>query len=241
MKNRPWEAIHEIYTRMEKLCGRSLYLAEESLFADEEEPEGVIPAGTEGGDKSPTTEDLIHIRAELRNQLDFLKAVLAEHYSEKDTYLVLFAVVAQIDELIQNNYLHAMNTSWPLLQRELFQIENAGEVFFEILDDILPKPQTSLFLYQVYLFCIRYGFRGRYENNQVKISEYIKKLQSKLGQEEIVRPPVESEETLRPRRWSSPYWYYAIIIGVLVFTYFVFNWWPSPQLTTINLSGLIVK
>ena len=32
MKNKQWEAIHEVYTRMEKLCGRSLYISEESLF-----------------------------------------------------------------------------------------------------------------------------------------------------------------------------------------------------------------
>ena len=33
MKNEQWEAIHEIYTRMERLCGRSLYVSEASLFA----------------------------------------------------------------------------------------------------------------------------------------------------------------------------------------------------------------
>ena len=85
------------------------------------------------------------MRAELRNQLDFLKATIAEHYSERDTYMVLFAIVAQIDELIQTNFLQTMNISWPLLQKELFQIDNAGEVFYEILDDILPKAPDAYF------------------------------------------------------------------------------------------------
>ena len=34
MKNQHWEAIHELYTRMEKLCGKSLYVRENLLFSD---------------------------------------------------------------------------------------------------------------------------------------------------------------------------------------------------------------
>jgi len=136
--------------------------------------------------------------------------------------MVLFAVVAQIDELIQTNFLQTMNISWPLLQKELFQIDNAGEVFYEILDEILPKPQTPIFVYEVYFFCLRYGFRGRYEGNPVKVAEYIKILQSKIKQDEICALPAEAEEMVKFRQFSSPYWSYLIMAGVLVSTYFFF-------------------
>ncbi|SEM09456.1 type IV / VI secretion system protein, DotU family [Syntrophus gentianae] len=221
MKNKPWEAIHEIYTRMEKLCGRSLYLPEESLYAVREEQ-------LESEERQPeagylySIDDVVRIRAELRNQLDFLRAALAEQYSERDTYMVLFAIVAQIDELIQTNLLRTMNTSWPLLQKELFQIEDAGEVFFEILDDILPKPQTPTFVYEVYFFCIRYGFRGRYESNPVKITEYLKKLQAKLKQEEVELPLAEADERVKFKKFHSPYWNYLIMAGVLLAAYVFF-------------------
>ena len=174
MKNRQWEAIHEVYTRMEKLCGKNLYIPEESLYAGAGEKQNRKDMARDDESVIVTPDDMIRIRAELRTQLDFLKATLAEQYSERDTYTVLFAVVAQIDELIQTNFLRTLNLSWPLLQKELFQIDNAGEVFYEILDDILPKPQTNTFIYEVYFFCLRYGFRGRYENNPVKITEYLK-------------------------------------------------------------------
>jgi len=222
MKNKPWEAIHEVYTRMEKLCGKSLYVSEESLYAargEQQESEDIEP---DAGENVYSIDDIVHIRAELRNQLDFLQSTLAEQYSERDTYMILFAIVAQIDELIQTNLLRTMNTSWPVLQKELFQIENAGEVFYEILDDILAKPQTHTFVYEVYFFCIRYGFRGRYESNPVKITEYLKKLQAKLKQDEIYAPPAEADEMVKLKQFSSPYWYYLITAGVLVFAYFFF-------------------
>jgi len=222
MKNKQWEAIHEVYSRMEKLCGRSLSIPEESLYTGRGERQDSEDREPGTGEDVYSADDIVRIRAELRNQLDFLKATLAEQYSERDTYIVLFAVVAQIDELIQTNFLHTMNISWPLLQKELFQIDNSGEVFYEILDDILPKPQTHTFIYEVYYFCMRYGFRGRYENNPVKVTEYLKKLQARLKQDEIYIAPAEAEEMVKLRHFGSPYWNYLIMAGVLVFAYFFF-------------------
>ena len=69
---------------------------------------------------------------------------------------------------------------------------------------------------------MRYGFRGRYENNPVKVTEYLKKLQAKLKQDEICIPPAEAEEMVKFKQFSSPYWNYLIMAGVLVFAYFFF-------------------
>jgi len=220
MKNRHWEAIHEVYTRMEKLCGGSLYTPKDTLYAADEENIKEEPLQTDAVPAEiPAIEDLVNVRSELRTKLDFLKAALEEQYSERDTYLILFPIVAQIDELIQTNFLEAMQTSWPLLQKELFQIDNAGEVFYEILDDILLKPQTPLFIYEVYYFCLDYGFRGRYESNPVKLTDYIKKLQTKLQQEKLAIAPVEEEKMGRIGHFGSPYWNYLITAGVLVGVY----------------------
>ncbi len=221
MKNKHWEAIYEVYTKMEKLCGGSLYIPENLLYAGSDEPEEAEPLQPDAG-PGGTADDIVHIRAEIRTKLDFLRAALAEQYSERDTYLVLFPIVAQIDELIQTNFLRAMQTNWPLLQKELFQIDNAGEVFYEIMDDILLKPQTPLFIYEVYYFCLRYGFRGRYESNPVKVTEYLKKLQARLQQEALPVVSAEAEEMGRIRPLGSPYWNYLATAGVLVVVYFLF-------------------
>ena len=225
MKNRQWEAIHEIYTRMEKLCGKSLYIPEEPASdLRDGEPSGSKGSGKNGDQQEiHSVDDIVNLRTELRNQLDMLKAVIAEEYSESDTYMILFAITAQIDELIQARFLKILNISWPLLQKELFQIDDAGDIFFEIVDDILSKPQTHVFIYEIYYFCIRYGFRGRYDHNPAKISEYLKKLQAKLPDEGIPIPDREYDDSLKFRRFYSPFWIYLVLAGFLVLAYFCFR------------------
>lgn len=220
MKNQHWEAVHEVYTRLETLCGRRLHLPGTSIGTGNPEATGDKAAG---GTEISDTEDLVRIRSEIRIQLDFLRASLAEQYAERDSYLILFPIVAQIDELVQTNFLTAMQTDWPLLQKELFQIDNAGESFYNILDDILIKPQTPLFVYEVYYFCLKYGFRGRYKDHPVKIKGYLKKLESRLQQDERSIVSETAEEMGRIRQFGSPIWNYLITGGALVVVYLIFR------------------
>ena len=97
-------------------------------------------------------DDLLQARTELRAQLDRLRTKLSERLSERDSYLVLFPMVAHFDEWVQMRFLKGDQLSWPPLQRELFQIDDAGEIFFETLDDILLKPQTLPFVLEVFYF-----------------------------------------------------------------------------------------
>jgi type IV/VI secretion system ImpK/VasF family protein len=212
MKNKFWGAVHEVYTRMEEQFGRSLFHAD---------PLDSVAEKPVDRDEGPpvTSEDLIRVRAELRTQLDFLKATLEEQFSERDSYLILFAVVAQIDEAIQIRFMRSLNTAWPLLQKELFQIDNAGEVFYEILDDILLKPQTPLFVKEVYYFCLRYGFSGRYLGNPVKLQDYQKKLETGLEQVDLKDREEALEGSGSVRDFRSPYWSYLITVGVVFVGY----------------------
>jgi len=204
---------------MERLCGKSLYQPEELLLGGVESPQKKTSRDENEPQKEYSIENIIELRAELRNQLDFLKVALLDMHNERDTYIMLFPIVAQIDEIIQNNILSSVDVSWPLLQKELFQIENAGEVFYEILEDILNKPQTPTAIYEVYYFCLRYGFRGRHENNPAKIVDYISRLREKLevhGEKDI---PLETESTGQVKKITRPYWYYLIAAGVFILAF----------------------
>lgn len=220
MKNKKWELIHELYARMERLCGKSLYQPEELLYGGAPQQNDVSPGENESQHEY-SIEDMIALRAELRNQLDFLKVALNGMHSEHDTYMILFPIVAQIDEIIQNNILNSINLNWPLLQKELFQIENAGEVFYEILDDILNKPQTPTSVYEVYYFCLRYGFRGRHESNPAKIVDYIQRLREKIEEHGENGIPLETDSIGQIKKIIRPYWYYLIATGVFLFVYLI--------------------
>jgi type IV/VI secretion system ImpK/VasF family protein len=220
LKNKNWELIHELYVRMERLCGKSLYQPAELLLGGKS-PQKDTSMEEREPQKEYSIEDMIALRAELRNQLDFLKVAMSDMHSERDTYMMLFPIVAQIDEIIQNNILSPVNVSWPLLQKELFQIENAGEVFYEILEDLLNKPQTPTSIYEVYYFCLRYGFRGRYEKHPAKIVDYINLLREKLevnGKKDI---PLETESIGQVKRIIRPYWYYLIAAGLVLLVYLI--------------------
>lgn len=207
MKNKNWEAIHTTYMKLESFCGASLIRQDNTADSENEGGEGLVES------------DLIGVRSELRTQLDFLRATLAEQYSERDTYLILFPIVAQIDEHILNHFISKMQSGWPSLQRELFQIDNGGEVFYEILDDILRKPQTSQFIFEVYYFCLHYGFRGRYQDNPVKISTYLKSLGGKLVQEELVVMAHQAEAGGLVAHRGSRVMGYLASAGVMAFAY----------------------
>lgn len=181
MKNDQWEAIQAVFEKMEQACGQlgspvspvhsPLQSAEVSTIVGEEE--------VSSAPDQDQCHEVVGARSEIRTQLDFLRVKLAETLAERDCYLVLFPIVAYFDEHVQTRYLDENQLSWPPLQKELFQIDDAGELFYETVDDLLRKPQTIPFIYEVYYFCLNQGFQGKYVDNPVKISEYMKKLRGK--------------------------------------------------------------
>lgn len=215
MKNRHWQAIYETYRKLETLCGPAM--GGEQMLGTDDGGEAMADEAS----PSLATADLVAIRSELRTQLDFLKATLSEQYSERDTYLILFPIVAQIDEVVLGQFLGRIHSGWPSLQKELFQIDNAGEVFFEILDDILLKPQTSLFIFEVYYFCLNYGFRGRFQDNPVKINTYMKNLAVKLEQEELELTVDEEDDNGLVEHHGTRWMGYLISAGAMAAVFVV--------------------
>jgi type IV/VI secretion system ImpK/VasF family protein len=221
MKNDQWEAIQAVFEKMEQACGQlgsavspvpsSLQSDEVSTMVGEEEV-SFAPGRVQ-------RRDVVEARAEIRTQLDFLRVKLAETLAERDCYLVLFPIVAYFDEYVQTRYLDENQLSWPPLQKELFQIDDAGELFYETVDDLLRKPQTIPFIYEVYYFCLNQGFQGKYVDNPVKISEYMKKLRGKIPVVDLSRVQSASEETGQIRLVGSAIWYYLASAAVLVLCY----------------------
>jgi type VI protein secretion system component VasF len=218
MKNEQWEAIHVLFEKMEQLCGP---LESESISAKskgEEEGKAQMeearPAGVESF-------DIVGVRAEIRKQLDILRVKLAEQLTERDCYLVVFPIVAYFDEHIKTCYLAEKQLSWPPLQKELFQIDEAGELFYETVDDILRKPQTIPFIYEVYYFCLNKGFQGKYVDNPVKISEYMKKLREKIPVVDLSSVQTAGDETGQVKLVGSALWYYLASAAVLILFYLV--------------------
>jgi type VI protein secretion system component VasF len=165
------------------------------------------------------TEDMLSARGAIRARLDVLKASLSATLNEREVYLVLFPVVVFSDEMVKNKFPEKA-ASWPPLQKELFRIDNGGEVFYETLDDLLRKPDTLPFVYEVYYFAINYGFRGKYADNLAKINEYKAKVEAKIPLPKVdARRARAGTEAVHAEK--SPYWYYAASGAFLVGAYAV--------------------
>ena len=215
MRNECWEAIHAVFEKLD-------------VLANQPEPSQSAPEGEQAAPvlTPPPMLTLVSVRSEVRTQLDRLRMVLHDHYTERDAYLVLFPIVTHLDEYVQTKLLSSNHPKaayfsklmkWPTLQKELFDIEDGGVLFYDTLDDLLRKPQTPTFVFEVYLLCLNHGFLGKYNDNAVKIAEYKKKLAEKI--------PVDTPPEAALRGPSKPlaktishYWYYAgALVAIFVF------------------------
>lgn len=75
-----------------------------------------------------------------------------------------FALVAFVDEtILSSNW--SQKEYWVArpLQLELYDQYDAGEVFFERLEEMLPEPAAYAEALEVYYLCMTLGFKGRYQ------------------------------------------------------------------------------
>ena len=89
-------------------------------------------------------------------------------YSQEDTRLTSFAVVALLDETILNSSNPAFR-DWahkPLML-DLYSTLNAGETCFEHMRAALNRGETTstIDLLEIYFLCLALGFRGRFNSS----------------------------------------------------------------------------
>ncbi len=230
MRNKQWEAIHTLFARVEELTGK-LKTGGLFRFLPDTVQQAISKKGARQDTESSGSEsnkDIVMARSEIRTQLEMLRADLSDLLSERDCYLVLFPIVIHIDELIQSEYLHGTQ-SWPPLQKELFSIDDGGVQFYDTLDDLLRKPDTHPFIFEVFYFCMSHGFQGRYIENRVKINEYMKRLKNKIPVEEVKTQSSGPGEIVQIRFFGSPLWYYVGTAAILAAGYFLLTYLAAQQ------------
>jgi type IV/VI secretion system ImpK/VasF family protein len=171
--------------------------------------------------------DLVGLRSQLRDQLEDLRAVLTELYSERDAYFVLFPLTAHCDEVVKMLILDTQHLDWPPLQQELYQVADAGDLFYELLDNALSKPETLPLVYEVYYFCLQDGFCGRYSVNPKRVTDYLQKLQKHIRIAPIMASSLRSATTKRSYFRIPNYSYYCASLFLLVLVYFLLTFTAS--------------
>jgi type IV/VI secretion system ImpK/VasF family protein len=183
---------------------------------------GLVARGARG---LASADELSRLRADLRKQLVTLKAELGTHLTERETYLALFPLVVHADEIVQTTMIDVGRTSWASLQKDFFETDRGGEVFYQTLEDILEVTPVGPFVYQIYCFCLSLGFRGLHAEDPDRVEQYLRRLATKLAAKSTAPPPVEPtfEDVGRVPHMRSIAWYYAAAVGALLLTYLLFD------------------
>lgn len=163
--------------------------------------------------------DLVELRENIRRILAELRGKLSEVLSDHEVYYVLFPIVVYVDELVATATRGAV-MRWERLQSELYEIENGGELFYQILDERLKQEETHPLVLEAFYFCLLDGFTGMYLAGSRKIEEYKSALVSRIPQPEI-RYALTPARRAQPELVAFPWKYYALAAATVVVVYLV--------------------
>lgn len=174
--------------------------------------------------KKLTPEVLSTIRNSLSTSMKHLRNNLKQSLEEQSVYLITFALTALMDEEIQRVLKQIPGSpDWIPVQKELFNLTNAGEVFFDSLDEILEASHFTSIIYEVYYFTLKKGFRGKYEHSQNRITKYIEFLSARIDEPTIVRKEKVTKKMAPLPTIKFKIWQYYLAAAALVFcTYIAF-------------------
>jgi type VI secretion system protein ImpK len=145
------------------------------------------------------------------------------------TRLAKFALVAFLDETIISSS-WAQKEAWlsDPLQIKLFDTFNAGEEFFNILNDLTQRTSANKEVLEVYYLCLSLGFKGKY---QLQSPENLRRIIDDLNLElhpEAYRTIDSISPNGKPRqsfvqtvRSGLPLWVYPLSAMILFFIFYV--------------------
>jgi type IV/VI secretion system ImpK/VasF family protein len=177
---------------------------------------------------SGSPSELGRLRTALRDQLVTAKRELSKELGERDSYLLLFPLVVHLDEMVQLLFAETRGDTWVLLQKDLFDTEKGGQLFYKALDELLGNEQVNPLVYEMYAFCLDLGFRGKLLGDDEGIASYAARIREKL-----LPPPERPVAAPEEARWQrppvSPRWYYLAALVVVGLGWYVMAQFAKEQ------------
>ena len=164
-------------------------------------------------------DSLISLRQIIRDELKALKQVLLSTLSERETYYVLFPLIAMSDEKIRS-LPYIEEHKWSPLQKELFKVDNAGELFYQMIDELMRKGNTLNLIFEVFYFCLKNGFKGKFLLEKHRVKEYIEKLETMIPITETPLSGPGQREMQKIKPYTFP-WLYYVLPGLALATFYL--------------------
>ncbi|WP_133470991.1 DotU family type IV/VI secretion system protein [Paraglaciecola marina] len=144
---------------------------------------------------------------ELETIFSACQTAISQHLDEAELTYVVEALIFQCDETIltqklvtktcESQHAETLNhlpflpcSKWVTLQKHLLDCRTGGERFFENLEQILATENKYPFALEVYYFCLKQGFVGRYNQQSEPITEYMRHCTKAISQStEVLKHP----------------------------------------------------
>lgn len=148
-------------------------------------------------------------------RLDALSESLRRTLPESRARQLLAPITFLLDERVLGRLAGRMldrELSWPLLQREMLDLEYGGDLFFMHAERLGHGPESSPLLVQVFEYCLREGFLGRYADRPDVIEELRASLWARL---EAPLPPGRGGVVALDRlAHATPRWLGMVALGM---------------------------
>jgi len=144
-------------------------------------------------------------RSHIKNSLKLAtQDALARGYSQDDVRLAIYALVAFVDESVMSNQSVFGDWSRLPLEEELFGGHVAGDSFFNNVQQVLSRPDSSQTadLIEVFYLCLLMGYKGRYASGEGTRRAIMESVREKIQQ---IRGSVGD---------LSPHWALPTTVGV---------------------------
>lgn len=170
---------------------------------------------------------LQELQSDMTSQLNDLNTLFIEQIGELNASYSLFPIVVYFDEIIQTTLSIEFISYWQQnFQKQYFQTDIGGDLFYERLEEILAKRNIDIFVYSVFYFCLNDGFKGRYVNNPQKIEDDKKQIAALVPAVEVQpdndSPPTELR-TLEQINFASYIWNALLIVLCIYVVYYFFH------------------
>lgn len=160
-------------------------------------------------------------RKKMMTLLEHLKTSLELRIDKHHTSLIIFAIVAAVDEKMQSYDYNESRVKWAPLQKDFYSAFNAGEIFFKSLDEILDDPNIPNIVYQVFYSMLKRGFQGKYRESKTQIAKYLDMLKDKIPTSSHThKKETPHATTFKQKEGFLKKWHYYCFSGALCIALF---------------------
>jgi len=151
------------------------------------------------------------IRTVLKQLYDSVQTLLGD----RNAYYALFALTAYCDEIAHSYLQQQHSPGWEPLQIELFNINDAGTLFYRYVELFRGRNDIPSLIFEIYYYCLKSGFKGSYITNPAARKAYLDELEAHISNEKMPHTKLSDDCATNVKR-RIPVWLYYLSLVLLI-------------------------